>query len=832
VGPTELVRDRLIDRLEAARHGALVVGPTGFGKSIAIGHWLDAARRPASIVTIEPYDDEPRALFQRLTDALAALIPNWSGAGEVGVELSLGSPLSSVVHLLRGAIGQVDDDADGVLVVDRIEGLTDPATGHHLASVLDAALDGMRIVLVGRSEVSTIPLATWISEGRLDVIDAEVLRFTDDEAARIAVAAGRPRADGVTANERYGGWPLPVRLCLVTGATPPVGTTAAVLDGLFESVVEGLPDAVVAGATALSVLDRFDAELVDELLADEVTVPASTSVIGDLRRNHLVERVDGSAHLAFPAPIRALLDRRLDWLGQERRRDLHLRAAKVYDRRGEIGAAHRHLLAAGEEREARWLLMEPVLRAVDSGDLVALDRLRRTHPQIGEVHDAGLAFDLAFVAFFAGDRTTAHRWLAEGVALTDDSCLPYAELQRWSTAGLLAKMDGRLDETCRCAEQFADLREVDPNGPIDRGFAIVGSLAELAMGDLRRARGHLAAAHRIVAERAFNEVIVPGLDVWLAVAEGRIDEALDLGRRVVAVADELRLCTNGSGFDARLVCALAAFHAGDPTASSALLDGIAEQTERLGFDWYRIRFSALSARLRIQRGGAVAAVDGLREARTWLDDATTVMAADLDAIEVRALLAAGRPDEARGVVDAIRRVDDERLELPSVRLAQVLVDPAAPIGDVGAWQSVPELVEARLVRASLDARPEQAVRRLVEDAAIGGLVSPFVERRAIVERSVPREVLERVHPKLAAVLRSSAERRRVPRADDWVPEPLTARERSVLALLPTHLSNGEIGEQLYVSVNTVKSNLKAIYRKLHVTGRSEAVEAARRQGLL
>jgi LuxR family transcriptional regulator, maltose regulon positive regulatory protein len=63
-------------------------------------------------------------------------------------------------------------------------------------------------------------------------------------------------------------------------------------------------------------------------------------------------------------------------------------------------------------------------------------------------------------------------------------------------------------------------------------------------------------------------------------------------------------------------------------------------------------------------------------------------------------------------------------------------------------------------------------------------------------------------------------------------ERLTPRELTIVELLPTHLSYGQIGEELFVSVNTVKSNLKSIYRKLGATNRHEAVAAARGLGLL
>jgi LuxR family transcriptional regulator, maltose regulon positive regulatory protein len=61
---------------------------------------------------------------------------------------------------------------------------------------------------------------------------------------------------------------------------------------------------------------------------------------------------------------------------------------------------------------------------------------------------------------------------------------------------------------------------------------------------------------------------------------------------------------------------------------------------------------------------------------------------------------------------------------------------------------------------------------------------------------------------------------------------LTTAELRILQFLPTHLSFREIGERTYVSANTVKTQANAVYRKLDVRSRSEAVERARELGLL
>jgi LuxR family maltose regulon positive regulatory protein len=62
-------------------------------------------------------------------------------------------------------------------------------------------------------------------------------------------------------------------------------------------------------------------------------------------------------------------------------------------------------------------------------------------------------------------------------------------------------------------------------------------------------------------------------------------------------------------------------------------------------------------------------------------------------------------------------------------------------------------------------------------------------------------------------------------------EPLTEREAAVLRLLAGTLSLREIGNELYVSANTVKTHTQAIYRKLGVSTRQEAVAQGKRLGL-
>jgi two-component system response regulator DesR len=66
---------------------------------------------------------------------------------------------------------------------------------------------------------------------------------------------------------------------------------------------------------------------------------------------------------------------------------------------------------------------------------------------------------------------------------------------------------------------------------------------------------------------------------------------------------------------------------------------------------------------------------------------------------------------------------------------------------------------------------------------------------------------------------------------ETAPSMLTEREREVLTLIASGSTNREIAEALFLSPHTVKEHTSAIYRKLEVRNRAEAVQRAQRLGL-
>lgn len=94
-----------------------------------------------------------------------------------------------------------------------------------------------------------------------------------------------------------------------------------------------------------------------------------------------------------------------------------------------------------------------------------------------------------------------------------------------------------------------------------------------------------------------------------------------------------------------------------------------------------------------------------------------------------------------------------------------------------------------------------------------------------VLRGDPR--LARAYRHVLAPELASARHPSAPGADPVIVEELTVRECEVLKLLAGMLTTAEVAGELYISVNTVKTHLKSIYRKLAANHRGEAVRRAK-----
>jgi LuxR family maltose regulon positive regulatory protein len=155
--------------------------------------------------------------------------------------------------------------------------------------------------------------------------------------------------------------------------------------------------------------------------------------------------------------------------------------------------------------------------------------------------------------------------------------------------------------------------------------------------------------------------------------------------------------------------------------------------------------------------------------------------------------------------------------------------------------SLPARAEAWLLDAlALDVLAEHEAAACSLERALD-LAEPAGLRRIIVSHgSAIGPLLRRhvrhgtAHPAMVGDAVATIERRGRPgpRPTAVLAEPLSEREQAILGYLPSLMSNQEIAGTMMISVNTVKTHLKAIYRKLDAPGRREAVQRGRELALI
>ena len=203
---------------------------------------------------------------------------------------------------------------------------------------------------------------------------------------------------------------------------------------------------------------------------------------------------------------------------------------------------------------------------------------------------------------------------------------------------------------------------------------------------------------------------------------------------------------------------------------------------------------------------------GRSEEALRLRGGATPTSADLAFETVAASLELGHREAARRVLSASAALFAAERPRGDIRRAMLL-----------AW--ITELDGAHrtalgLVAAALDlAEPDLLVTAFVES---GDVVLALVEELAAARGGLAEAILarrQRLEPEPS-------------HANEGLADPLTDRELEILAYLPDHSTIGELAMRCYVSVNTLKTHMAHIYRKLGVSGRSAAIARARELGLI
>ncbi|MFI2739766.1 LuxR C-terminal-related transcriptional regulator [Streptomyces sp. NPDC018711] len=853
---TFLRRDRLVEHLEQALLTPLTVvnGSAGAGKTLLVADWAANLGRPVAWLALDAAVEGPGMFWAHLLQSL-----NAAGAP---VPTAVGFPTDATraphTLLSRLAWGLAGRDRPVTVVIDEFERMTDPEVGRQLEFVLRHAGQGLRLVLVSRTE-PLLPLHRYRLAGEMTEIRDAELAFTTEEAVDLlelhGLSLSAPVARALV--ERTRGWAAGLRLSALAARSTPdperylkefEAGRSTIADFLLAEVLERQTPETQDLLLRISVLDRFCPDLADELTRrrDAATILAALH-----RANAFVEDFGQGwyrLHPLFREILRTHLRQRAPGVEPE----LHRRATHWLRRFGTLPEMLAHGAAAQDWTYMARALVEDLaigqlftgLGFAEPADWFAGTEGEAADPSLNLVR---AACELSRPALDGG---LAHLRRAAEQLAADDRGSPAALLSCALLEALAGRLAGSAHQAERAARTAQRLMPQLPSRLLD-GHPELAALLLTHVGSARLWAGHhdeaRAALTAVTRGPRTASTLLPRMEALehLALVDHLDARPSAAERKVFAMTAEAERYglaqPSGSGLG-QLVLAAVALDRDELDRAEALL---ARTSDRPPVDPVTAAVRrAVTAGVLLDRGRtrealAVAARPvPAAEASPWAQGRAALVASE-------AHLAEGRPDAA---VEVLRQLAGElpectvgaaraHLAAGDPGTALRLLDGLAAHGSAGPGVSVP----AALVRARASALEGDTAtaRRMVAQALAEG-------RREELRRAF-RVAGPWIAPFLAEPpLRAQAAGWLVPGSESYdgterggpgtgpgAPvEQLSGREREVLERLARAMSTEDIAADLFVSVNTVKTHLKSAYRKLSVHRRNDAVRRARELRLL
>ena len=831
-----------------------LMGPPGMGKTLAMASWAAGNQSSSRVawVTLDEFDNRPRVLWGYVMTALrraGVAVPHvsWSAAC-----------VDTMDHefLVRLASALAAAEPPVILVLDDLHLLTERPALQGLTYLMRNAPQGLRVMVASRID-PLLPLHRFRLTGELTEIRADQLAFSVPEAgvlmAQHDVALRQDALECLT--ERAEGWAAGLRLAAISMQGHPdpeqfvkefVAEDSPVVGYLVEEVLNAQPPGIRDLLLRTSILDSFDTGIASEL-SDE----HARNDVSDLVRANAFVLPAGSGWYRYHALFADVLRLKLRHESPDLVPELHRRAAGWYRRNGLLTQAVRHAAAAGDwQLAARIVVGELAVGQLTEtgGDHSLADEFTRMRPAQAWTTPEPL---LVAAALALAEDRPASTWLAAAEGML--GALPAAEATpaRLAAAQIrlaASRRTGDLGSMAAAVVEAQAMLAAVPTAVVAR-CPWIGAQVLSGRGAVELWSGHLGEA-----AATFEAAIAA-----VPAAGSTHERAGCLG--YLALADALRGRLNraaGTAGEAERLpapitpaahVALAAVHVERNELRQAHGDlKRAEAALRLHPDRLTGTVACLvAARKALAEGHPDSAVEIVRKARYggplpyWLERRLAML-------ESRACAAAG---DATSALDAAGRTDPASLEAAVTQAHAWLAagDPQAArkslAGHRERAEAVPDHVrlEAWLATAQISygsgdrAEGRRSLQRALRLGEPERLRLPFTLERAWLRRvlradpdlaHVYRDLLE---PDLVGPVREPAPQPGA-RAAPVMLEPLSSREREVLQYAAEMLDTMEIAAVLFISVNTVKSHLKSIYRKLAVTHRGEAVRRARQLRIL
>jgi LuxR family transcriptional regulator, maltose regulon positive regulatory protein len=863
--PWVVARQRLLDCLSRGVRDqlTLVSAPAGCGKTMMATSWAttEAAPGPVAWLSLDDDDDRPGVFWSYILAALARAGVPVSGVGMPTVNEAVDHSL-----LIRLAAALSEQSQPVILILDNAQVLSDRGVLDGVDFLLRHAGEHLRLVILTRVDPA-LPLHRYRLAGSMTEVRLDELAFTPVEARAVLAAhdADLPEGAAIAVAARARGWAASLRLEALslqhrseTGGHP-AGGHSEISAYFLAEFLNVQPPGIREFLLRTSVVDRMWPDLAVSLTGRR-SAGHTLARLADVNAFVTSSTEDDRAYEYHPL-IRELLQAQLQEEAPRKIGRLHRTAAHWLADAGLLTDATRHAAAAGDWEYAAWLLIEDlgIGRLLSGPDGAAHVELFAGMPSGTAGPEAAVIQSASALAGFDSDACAKHLLRARelvGEGPTDHSWA--LQLAIAATEAVSARVRGDVDDALTAVHVAEGL--LSDASACGIGLpAALRTLIPLTKGSVLLAAGELTGASMAFAEgvrasdgpdSAYLQVCCLGQLALVEVHRGRLRKATEFAKRAHATADRHGLAIQDRPPAADV--ALAWVHAEEYDIAAARMhceraaatDGIRHDPVSAG------SIALIRARLHRARGdfaGAVAVLDRAQTPPTiaptpaWLLNRLAVSAAVWRA-------ASGTP-----TVGPASKPVVEGPHAPQISLALASIDFAG--GDVtGAAATAAEVlrqarlpvdaqVEGWLLTAACElaegrtAKAREALDHSLRLAAAEKLRRPVVEAPTRLRRFLrrDRDLAERnawLGAPVVGIETSVTPTAGTPsaRPESPVVELLTDKEMEVLRHLAALYSTEEIAHTMFVSVNTVKTHVRGILRKLAASRRNEAIRRAREMG--
>jgi LuxR family transcriptional regulator, maltose regulon positive regulatory protein len=867
--PTSYVRrQRLIDLLDGSRPRPLVLvsAPAGSGKTSLVTDWVSAQGTVGRTewITFESGDE---AFWPAVVTCLER-----SGVA-VAPRSRPARPVTPDRRFLTALAAAVAGQAESLtLVLDGYD-MVSPVVARDVDFLLRHSGHRLQLVMVTRVD-PVLPVYRYRLEDSVAEVRMSDLAFTDAEAGKLLERAGvHLTAESIHAlNLRTQGWVAGLRFAsrFLAERDDPDGAVADV-GGDRGNIAEYLMGEVLAAQTP-EVRDLLLSTSIPETLqpglAEALGGRSATRTLAILTRaNAFVEPVTGHPGFYRYHPfLRDLLRAELAYEDPDQMERLQRRAADWFAREGLLEAAVNHYVAIDAWAEAADQVVDELAVGellLDTGDS-ALARMLVQIPD--ELDIPAAAVVRATFALARGDMPRFNDELALVPDVADEEASGHERSLALAMAVLRA-VHARCSPDAHQAIELAEVAEQALRGRDNRAkaethpelsalvYASKG-IATIRRGQLDRSRDLFTAGSGAAMGLGSEALLVEclGYLALIGCLQGRLTEARSLATRAVEIATQNGIRPADQPPSAHVALAWVDTEQYQ-LRSAAQHARLAARSDFVSGDPVsRTILAVVESRLQVAAGDATRAIATIAQARAAIPDSTNWLHDRLRLEEAHVRVVSGEASTAMtGLKEVAERQPAEvALVIARTRMAEgdegaaaealshVLIRGAPAPAQVEGW-----LVEAsRQLKCGSPAKAMAALRRSIRLAVGEGLRRPFHE---VVPAVLPLLVADGqlaadaewldLPPALVGVpeqmQRTVTDRSPVARpTETMVVESLTVKELEVLGHLAEMLTTEEMASTMYVSVNTIRTHVRSILRKLGVSRRNAAVRRARELDLL